>query len=79
MKKSLYTLVLASLLQPAFAQRANPLQTMNPVLFSFQEDNYQFQVGGFFQPGFTLDKTEDVPGEKRFNARRAFSIWAERR
>ena len=72
MKKSLYTLVLASLLQPAFAQRANPLQTMNPVLFSFQEDNYQFQVGGFFQPGFTLDKTEDVPGEKRFNARRAF-------
>jgi len=72
MKKSLYTLVLACVLQPAFAQRTNPLQTLNPLMFSFQEDNYQFYIGGFFQPGFTLDKTADLPSEKRFNARRSF-------
>lgn len=72
MKKSLYILLMAGVLNPVFAQKANPLQSSNPVMFTFQDGNYQFQVGGFFQPSWTLDKSENQDAVNRFNARRSF-------
>lgn len=72
MKKSLYTLLLAGTLSSVFAQDANPRQSMNPVMFNFQDGNYQFYVGGFFQPVWALNKTGDQKAENRFNARQSF-------
>ncbi|WP_461532818.1 porin [Sinomicrobium sp.] len=40
--------------------------------FNFDEGNYQFNIGGFIQPGFIYSKADDMKAESQFRAKRAY-------
>ncbi|MFD2434815.1 hypothetical protein ACFSO9_15525 [Mesonia maritima] len=40
--------------------------------FNFEDNNYQFKIGGFVQPSYTYSKFEDEDGENEFNAKRTY-------
>ena len=42
--------------------------------FSFNEGNYQFNLGGFVTPAYSYSKVSGMDNENRFNARNAFLI-----
>jgi len=42
--------------------------------FSFNEGNYQFNLGGFIRPAFNYSKTEGMDAQNKFNAKNAFLI-----
>lgn len=42
--------------------------------FSFNEGNYQFNIGGFIQPKYQYEKIESFDAENEFNVRHAFLI-----
>jgi hypothetical protein len=42
--------------------------------FSFNEGNYQFNLGGFVTPTYSYSKVSGMDNENRFNARNAFLI-----
>lgn len=42
--------------------------------FSFNEGNYQFNLGGFIRPAYTYNKVDGTDAENEFNAKNAFLI-----
>ena len=42
--------------------------------FSFNEGNYQFNLGGFIRPAYSFSKIEDSGTDNEFNAKNAFLI-----
>ncbi|MAN28262.1 MULTISPECIES: porin family protein [Mesonia] len=40
--------------------------------FNFENNNYQFKIGGFIQPSYSYQKTEGIDGDSQFNAKRTY-------
>lgn len=43
--------------------------------FSFNEGNYQFNIGGFIQPSYKYNKFKDMDTNNNFNSKRTFLIF----
>jgi len=81
MKKSVSLIVFCCMSMLSNAQVSTAKNSANFELgsglnFSFNEGNYQFQLGGFIQPSFNYSKPEGLDPDYEFNSKRAFLIIA---